>query len=44
MSREFMIVIERDEEGYLVGSVPALKVCHTQHGQWMTSFSESEKP
>ena len=30
MSREFMVVIERDEEGYLVGSVPALKGCHTQ--------------
>ena len=30
MSREFMLVIERDEEGYLVGSVPALKGCHTQ--------------
>ena len=30
MSREFMLVIERDEEGYLVGSVPALQGCHTQ--------------
>ena len=30
MSREFMLVIERDEEGYLVGSVPELKGCHTQ--------------
>ncbi len=30
MSREFMLVIERDEEGYLVGSVPALRGCHTQ--------------
>ncbi len=30
MSREFMLVIERDEEGYLVGSMPALKGCHTQ--------------
>ena len=30
MSREFMLIIERDEEGYLVGSVPALKGCHTQ--------------
>ena len=25
-----MLVIERDEEGYLVGSVPALQGCHTQ--------------
>jgi predicted RNase H-like HicB family nuclease len=30
MAREFMVVIERDDEGYLVGSVPALKGCHTQ--------------
>lgn len=30
MAREFMVIIERDEEGYLVGSVPALKGCHSQ--------------
>lgn len=30
MAREFTVVIERDEEGYPVGSVPALKGCHTQ--------------
>ena len=30
MAREFIVVIEKDEEGYLVGSVPALKGCHTQ--------------
>ncbi len=30
MVREFTVVIERDSEGYLVGSVPALKGCHTQ--------------
>lgn len=30
MAREFTVVIERDEEGYLVGSVPTLKGCHTQ--------------
>jgi predicted RNase H-like HicB family nuclease len=30
MSREFSVVIERDEEGYYVGSVPALPGCHTQ--------------
>jgi len=30
MGREFTVVIERDEEGYLVGSVPTLKGCHTQ--------------
>jgi predicted RNase H-like HicB family nuclease len=30
MSREFSVVIERDEEGYYVASVPALPGCHTQ--------------
>jgi len=28
--RKFMVVIERDEEGYYVASVPALRGCHTQ--------------
>jgi len=30
MLREFSVVIERDEEGYYVASVPALPGCHTQ--------------
>lgn len=30
MVREFSVVIERDEEGYYVASVPALPGCHTQ--------------
>ncbi|MBI2861297.1 MAG: type II toxin-antitoxin system HicB family antitoxin [Chloroflexi bacterium] len=30
MGREFTVVIERDEEGYLVASVPSLHGCHTQ--------------
>lgn len=30
MSRDFSVVIERDSEGYYVGSVPALPGCHTQ--------------
>ena len=30
MAKEFTVVIERDEDGYLVGSVPSLKGCHTQ--------------
>ncbi len=28
--KEFTVIIERDEDGYLVGSVPSLKGCHTQ--------------
>ena len=30
MKKEFTVVIERDEDGYFVGSVPALRGCHTQ--------------
>lgn len=30
MTREFNVVIEKDKEGYLVASVPALRGCHTQ--------------
>jgi predicted RNase H-like HicB family nuclease len=28
--RQFRAIIERDEDGYYVGSVPALPGCHTQ--------------
>ncbi len=30
MAREFTVIIERDAEGSLVGTVPALPGCHTQ--------------
>jgi predicted RNase H-like HicB family nuclease len=30
MMREFDVVVERDEGGYYVASVPALRGCHTQ--------------
>ncbi len=30
MTREFSVVIERDEDGFFVASVPALRGCHTQ--------------
>ncbi len=30
MKREFNVIIERDVEGYYVGSVPTLHGCHTQ--------------
>lgn len=29
-TRKFTIVIERDEDGYFVATVPALRGCHTQ--------------
>lgn len=30
MKREYNIIIEKDEEGYYIGSVPELKGCHSQ--------------
>ena len=30
MTKEFNVVIEKDEDGYFVSSVPALRGCHTQ--------------
>lgn len=30
MSAEYTIVIEKDEDGFYVGSVPGLPGCHTQ--------------
>ncbi|HPD13314.1 MAG TPA: type II toxin-antitoxin system HicB family antitoxin [Planctomycetota bacterium] len=30
MQREFSVIIERDEDGYYVASVPELRGCHTQ--------------
>ena len=30
MAREFTVIIEQDEDGNLVGSVPELRGCHTQ--------------
>jgi predicted RNase H-like HicB family nuclease len=28
--KEFSVVIEKDEDGYFVASVPSLRGCHTQ--------------
>ena len=44
MAREFSVIIERDAEGYYVGSVPALRGCHTQAtslDELMTRVSEA---
>ncbi len=30
MARQFDVIIERDEEGFYVASVPQLPACHTQ--------------
>jgi predicted RNase H-like HicB family nuclease len=32
MSRGYDVVVERDEDGCFVASVPALRGCHTQAG------------
>ena len=40
--REFTVIIERDEDGYLVGSVPSLRGCHTQ-GKTMDELFERIK-
>lgn len=29
MNREFSVVIEKDEDGYFMASVPTLRGCHT---------------
>ncbi len=30
MTKRFSVIIERDQKGYYVASVPALRGCHTQ--------------
>ncbi|MHA1385415.1 MAG: type II toxin-antitoxin system HicB family antitoxin [Candidatus Helarchaeota archaeon] len=30
MKREFSVIIEKDEDGYFIGTVPELPGCHTQ--------------
>jgi predicted RNase H-like HicB family nuclease len=30
MSREFYVVIEKDEDGFFVGEVPQLRACYSQ--------------
>ena len=29
-SREYVVLIERDQDGLLVGSIPGIRGCHTQ--------------
>jgi len=30
MNKEFSVIIEKNSDGYYVGSVPSLRGCHTQ--------------
>lgn len=39
MTKEFTVVIERDEDGWLVATVPSLPGCHTQ-GRTMDELIE----
>ena len=39
MTREFNVVIEKDEDGYFIASVPALRGCHTQAKRNSTIFN-----
>jgi predicted RNase H-like HicB family nuclease len=32
MTRDFSVIIERDEAGWFVATVPSLRGCHTQAG------------
>ena len=32
MTKEFNVMIERDEQGFYIASVPELQGCHTQAG------------
>lgn len=38
----FTVIIEKDEDGFYVGSVPALKGCHTQ-GKTMDELMKNVK-
>ncbi|MEM4397313.1 MAG: type II toxin-antitoxin system HicB family antitoxin [Candidatus Woesearchaeota archaeon] len=38
----FTVLIEKDEDGYYIGSVPSLKGCHTQ-GKTMDELLENIK-
>jgi len=30
MTREFQVILEKDQDGWFIADVPALKGCHTQ--------------
>ena len=42
MSREFYVVIEKDEDGFFVGEVPQLKACYSQ-GRTIDELLENMK-
>jgi len=42
MSREFFVVIEKDEDGFYVGEVPQLRACYSQ-GKTIDELMENMK-
>jgi predicted RNase H-like HicB family nuclease len=42
MSREFFVVIEKDEDGFYVGEVPQLRACYSQ-GRTVDELMENMK-
>jgi len=42
MSREFYVVIEKDEDGFFVGEVPQLRACYSQ-GKTIDELMENMK-
>ncbi len=42
MSRDFYVVIEKDEDGFYVGEVPQLKACYSQ-GKTIDELMENMK-
>jgi len=42
MSREFFVVVEKDEDGFYVGEVPQLRACYSQ-GRTIDELLENMK-
>jgi len=42
MKNEFLVIIEKGEDGYYIGTVPELKGCHTQ-GKTLDELMENIK-
>lgn len=42
LKRDFIVIIEKGEDGYFVGTVPQLKECHTQ-GKTLDELNENIK-
>ena len=43
MKKDFNVIIEKDEHGFYIASVPALKGCHTQAKSLDTLIERTEE-